>query len=568
VRRALTILAMAVVATSAGAAFFVFFTAPPAALRLSGSLPDTIALGAYHVHSSRSDGSGSVDDIARAAADAGVRFVVFTDHGDGTRPPMPPAYVHGVLCIDAVEINTTNGHLVALGLDGAAPYPLAGDARDVIEDVHRLGGVAIAAHPDSPSPSLRWRGAARFDGLEWINADAEWRDNSASELVAAAARSMVRAPESLASLVERPTFTLQRWDAALRTRNVVGLAALDAHARVAADDDDWAGPAISWPSYAATFRTIAQAVVLDAPLTGHAEADARTVVDALIAGRGFSILTALAAPAHLEFHAEQGRARAGIGQTLDGWNDAAPTRVVARVPQAPGARLTLVAGGQIVSEGQGSIDLTRQLPAGAYRIEAVLPGSPRPWIVSNPIRLGAPADERPLDDPLPIEPSAGIPVPPDAAWTLEHDPHSTAALRLEPPVLRFDFALAGGTPSGQYSALAAAAPRDAGIDRVAFTASASAPMRVSVQVRLPGGSQGQRWRRSIYLDRTPRDVIVRLTDMEPAGETTTLRPIVARIQSLLFVVDTLNTAPGMSGTIWLRDVRLGVGAVEPLTSER
>jgi hypothetical protein len=93
-------------------------------------------------------------------------------------------------------------------------------------------------------------------------------------------------------------------------------------------------------------------------------------------------------------------------------------------------------------------------------------------------------------------------------------------------------------------------------------------MRVSVQVRLPGGSQGQRWRRSIYLDRTPRDVIVRLTDMEPAGETTTLRPIVARIQSLLFVVDTLNTAPGMSGTIWLRDVRLGVGAVEPLTSER
>jgi hypothetical protein len=30
------------------------------------------------------------------------------------------------------------------------------------------------------------------------------------------------------------------------------------------------------------------------------------------------------------------------------------------------------------------------------------------------------------------------------------------------------------------------------------------------------------------------------------------------VQSLLFVVDTLNTAPGTAGTIWLRDVRLGV----------
>ena len=37
----------------------------------------------------------------RVAARAGLKFIVFTDHGDATRTPDPPAYRSGVLCIDA-----------------------------------------------------------------------------------------------------------------------------------------------------------------------------------------------------------------------------------------------------------------------------------------------------------------------------------------------------------------------------------------------------------------------------------------------------------------------------------
>ncbi|MCY0464255.1 hypothetical protein OVW20_29155, partial [Klebsiella pneumoniae] len=82
---------------------------------------------------------------------------ILTDHGDGTRVPDPPAYRHGVLCIDAGEISTTRGHLVALGLTSGSPYPLAGEPRDVIDDIHRLGGKAVIAHPDSRKSDLRWR---------------------------------------------------------------------------------------------------------------------------------------------------------------------------------------------------------------------------------------------------------------------------------------------------------------------------------------------------------------------------------------------------------------------------
>ena len=101
------------------------------------------------MHSQRSDGSGTIDEIAAAAARIGLQFVILTDHGDGTRAPEPPSYRSGVLMIDGVEISTQYGHYAAIDLP-QSPYPLAGHPRDVIEDVRRLGGFRFAAHPGSP----------------------------------------------------------------------------------------------------------------------------------------------------------------------------------------------------------------------------------------------------------------------------------------------------------------------------------------------------------------------------------------------------------------------------------
>ena len=76
--------------------------------------------GAYHVHTVRSDGTGTPEEVARAAGRAALDFVILTDHGDATRTPDPPRYVDGVLVIDAVEISTTLGHYVALGVTRAS----------------------------------------------------------------------------------------------------------------------------------------------------------------------------------------------------------------------------------------------------------------------------------------------------------------------------------------------------------------------------------------------------------------------------------------------------------------
>src|SRR5580658_9238243 len=89
---------------------------PPARFTLESPFADGTVPGIIHVHTNRSDGLGSPDAVAAAAARAGLKFVVFTDHGDGTRTADPPAYRSGVLCLDAVELSTTEGHYLALDL--------------------------------------------------------------------------------------------------------------------------------------------------------------------------------------------------------------------------------------------------------------------------------------------------------------------------------------------------------------------------------------------------------------------------------------------------------------------
>ncbi len=213
-RRTLKALALAGVLLLA----MLWAIAPPAARHLSLERDPLLVRGAIHVHTTVSDGAGTPDEVAAAAARAGLDFVILTDHGDGTRLPVPPRRVSGVLVIDAVEISTTGGHYLGLGL-GQTPYRLAGEPRDVIEDVTRLGGFGIAAHPDSPKLELAWHEwQAPFQGLEWLNADSAWRDEPRSALVRTVVSYWLRPAEAVASLFDRPSRTLARWDALARRR--------------------------------------------------------------------------------------------------------------------------------------------------------------------------------------------------------------------------------------------------------------------------------------------------------------------------------------------------------------
>ncbi len=553
------------IAAAAGA--FVL-SLPPAQIRLAPSPGGrATATGAVHLHTRRSDGTGSVDEVAAAAARAGLDFVVVTDHGDATRRPDPPAYLHGVLVIDAVEISADGGHYVALGLP-RAPYPLGGDARDVAADVARLGGFGFVAHPGSPKPGLRWLDwLAPFDGIEWLNGDSEWRDEPWSALALGMGQYFVRAPEALASLLDRPESVLARWDAITGHRRVVAIAGSDAHARLglrASADPYPSGAFIRLPSYEAAFRTLAVVVDLNAPRTRTAGRDATAILAALRAGHVSSVVTALAAPAHLDVTASSGeyRARAGDSLPLDG-----PVQITAHLDGPPGTQLVLLRRGQpLLVASAPDLRFTAPAEPAVYRVEARLPrapGSPAvPWVVSNPIYAGMQAVSA-----VPPSHERGAPVRvlyadgPATDWRVERSAGSVGAIDTAPAIggtqMMFRWGLAGGVPQGQFAA--AVLPTPGGVvpaNRLVFTARASQPMRVSVQLRAGGDGTGQRWRRSVFLDEAAREVMVWLDETTPVGETRSYRPDLTAIDSILFVIDTVNTRPGTTGTVYLDAIRL------------
>jgi hypothetical protein len=300
-------------------------------------------------------------------------------------------------------------------------------------------------------------------------------------------------------------------------------------------------------------------------LSGRAVEDAARLLAAITSGRSFSTVRALAWPAALEFSATAGDHVLGMGGRLPAAALRADgARFEASVPQAPGARLTLWRDGVQIATGRGDLAYPAAAgESGVYRIEASLPGASVPWIVSNPIVMG----EAPGGAGVPPTPSAG-PAEwhelggADDRWVIEKDPTSSASRAAEDASVRFDYSLGSGAPSGQYAALVVPVDVAAGVDRVSFVGRADRPIRLSVQIRLTGGLVGRRWRHSVYLDSGARPITIRLQDFEPAEGNTGRRPVVAPIQSLLFVLDTVNTAPGSGGRVWLSDVRLGVDRLD------
>lgn len=557
---------LAVLAVVLGVWWYVLLPPPPIALMVPASSRVAVR-GAIHVHTRRSDGTGTVDSVAAAAQRAGLRFVVFTDHSDASRLPDQPAYLHGVLCIDAVEISTDGGHVVALDIP-QAPYPLGGEARDVVDDIHRLGGFAIAAHPGSMKPALRWRDwNVPVDGVEWLNADSEWRDEPPLMLARVLFAYPARGAAALAMLLDRPADVLQRWDALTVQRRVVTLAAADAHARLGWRSAESAarGVALPLPSYEQLFRTFSVSLP-DTRLSGDARSDARAVLDAIRQGHAYSSIDALANPVSISFVADRDGARAVAGDAITA---GLPVALHVQAALPPNAEIRLLHNGANVAASRNpAMDFSADQP-GAYRVEVRLPGrrdadAMVPWILTNPIYVGLAGRS--------ATPNNGVPQPttvavqyadgPALAWAVEHSERAIGAIdvvkALSGTELLVRYAL---TATPDESAFVDAAVRPnvdlAAFNRVTFVARADRPMRISVQLRTPNGIEGNRWLRSVYLDQSPRQVTVSFDDMTPVGSAPSPHPELSKVQSVLFVVDTVNSKPGSSGQFWLDDVKYG-----------
>ncbi|WP_328701117.1 PHP domain-containing protein [Corallococcus silvisoli] len=356
------------------AGFFAFaagFADYPVVAPVPGAKP--WIRGAYHVHTTRSDGRGTPAKVAEAAKAAGLDFVVLTDHND-LKPPAA-TWVDGVLLVPGVEISTSAGHLAAFGMqrpiEGVKPW---GPPEQAVAAVAAAGGTAVLAHPvQTKNPWKDEATAHQVPGFELYSADTFFRQalrSPVSRLLPALGASLVNPVHGvmlLASPEPRPT---ERFLELARERGRIALCGADAH---------------GLPEYEDIFNALDMELppeVLPGPLSSDASEAAAQVTQALASGRALCVFRALGAPE---------------GFALEGYDEStreAPvgTVLTVRLPEhAPGTLEVRVWGDGRLRPDGAHIELTGP---GAVQVEvwALAPGrffghEWRPWLVPSPVRV-------------------------------------------------------------------------------------------------------------------------------------------------------------------------------------
>ena len=190
-------------------------------------------VGALHMHSVFSDGSGEVADIAKFADETGLDFIALTDHN--TLRALKEGYegwYNNTLLVVGCEINDkeNKNHYLAFGIDDAYSTRIA--AKEYVKKVKDAGGIGFLAHPHEkrthmkehpPYPWTEWD-TEDFTGIEIWNHMSEWMENLTEENKYQAFMHPLRSIES------PPPETLKVWDELNLKRKVVGIGGIDAHA--------------------------------------------------------------------------------------------------------------------------------------------------------------------------------------------------------------------------------------------------------------------------------------------------------------------------------------------------
>ncbi len=137
-----------------------------------------------HVHTMFSvDGTTTMEQLIKTAKERDIGCIAVTDHNEFKAFELLKDN-KDVIIIPAEEVSSTDGHIVALGIDRQIPKGHSID--DTIRLIHEAGGYAFAAHPYRWWSGLGEKNTRNhdFDGIEARNARSIPSANRRSEKLA------------------------------------------------------------------------------------------------------------------------------------------------------------------------------------------------------------------------------------------------------------------------------------------------------------------------------------------------------------------------------------------------
>jgi hypothetical protein len=325
--------------------------------------------GVYHIHTRFSDGRSPAYKIANLASQAGLDFIILTDHGNPNYPSLQfEGWKDGLLVLSGAELSVSRGHLVGLGFK-LPPHPFAQNTEEAVHEIAALGGFSIIAHPYS-KVQWSWGEFVGYSGLEIINADTMLKKNIL-RLVPYLPTLLIKPEYAMLKMLDTPDQSLRKWDQINSSYHISGYFSTDAHVL-----------------YRPLFSLLRLHVLLQDPLSVDFETAKHQVYECLQKGNFYNAIDAAAQARGFRFWAEKDKRRGSMGDIFH--SSSVTLKVKAPFPFAE--ELQLVHNGQnIYHSTQKDISFEASDP-GVYRIEVYLKErSPLaqgiPWIVSNPIFL-------------------------------------------------------------------------------------------------------------------------------------------------------------------------------------
>lgn len=245
------------------------------------------SIGAIHIHSVYSDGTGDIESISKAAKNAGLDWIIVTDHNSFE---IEEGIYNGVYVIKGEEISPKDeNHYLALGINKYIQPNV--NAKHNIEAVKLNGGFGFAAHADESDyrrnshQPIKWTNKnITPDGVEIWNWFSEWADNLNDRNIFSLAYAYLFKHNLVK---EANATTIKWWDKLNNTSDKIipAIGGIDVHALKI---KGYVIPVTIFP-YQDMFKTIVNVISSNKPFAKDFETRKTQILEAIKTGRNLII---------------------------------------------------------------------------------------------------------------------------------------------------------------------------------------------------------------------------------------------------------------------------------------
>ncbi len=343
-------------------------------------------VGAIHIHSTFSDGSGDVKTIAETANEIGLDFILLTDHNTlrALKEGFEGWYGNTLLLVGC-EINDkeNKNHYLAFGIEET--YSTRLPAKEYVKQIKDAGGIGFLAHPHEkrssmkehpPYPWTEWS-SNDFTGIEIWNHMSEWMEGLTEE------NKYNYFIHPLRSIKGPAEETLKVWDQLNQKRRVVGIGGIDAHAHKV---NLLGFFEVEVFPYKVLFKSVRTHVITDKKIEPKKNPkDFKTakniIYKALESGSCFVSNSYYGDASGFRFYAEKGKKIFQMGESVP----AGRVKLHVLLPKVSGS-IKLLKNGRTMDSVDSFEAQFNVKEKGAYRVEVYL--DQNAWIFSNHIRIG------------------------------------------------------------------------------------------------------------------------------------------------------------------------------------